>query len=651
MNQPASLVIPAATNAKFDLKLAYVAPVISGREFPAAYQILSANSNTLTAPQITTQPVPVTINSGGTATFTVTASGTAPVFQWYAGTSGDTSKPQPGATGTSFTTPVLTTTTAYWVRASNAAGTADSITATATLAGISTAGVTLGNLTATYDGTAKSVTATTTPAGLPVTLTYNGSSKPPTNVGSYAVDGTVNDPHYQGKASATLVITKGLATLVLGNLNTIYNGSAKPATAVTTPAGLAVTFTYNGSTTVPKNAGSYAVIATINNAGYQGTATGTLVIGKATATVALGGLAVTYSGSAKSPTVSTNPSHLAVVITYDGLTTAPKNVGTYAVTATINNANYQGGTSGFLTISKATAKIKLGTLTATYSGTPKPVTASTTPSGLAVVFTYNGSATPPTSAGSYSVAATINDLNYQGSATGTLVISKATAAINLGGLTTSYTGNPAIPTATTTPPGMAVLFTYGGSPTPPVKVGSYAIVATLNDSNYQGKATGKLVITVAPAPITPASAPQKPPVPSFATWAATHEAAHSLAAGTIANQPNGDFDHDGRSNLLKYAFGTRPVTANDPAPHMPSAAITATHWVLHYQRDTTLTDLTFTPQASTDQKSWYAPGQAGAPKGFTDTVISTSGTVETHEASIPRDAGTVAFLRVSVSQQ
>ena len=55
-------------------------------------------------------------------------------------------------------------------------------------------------------------------------------------------------------------------------------------------------------------------------------------------------------------------------------------------------------------------------------------------------FTYNGSATAPTNAGSYTVIGTINDANYQGSATNTLVIGQATAAVTLGNLSQTYNG-------------------------------------------------------------------------------------------------------------------------------------------------------------------------------------------------------------------
>jgi hypothetical protein len=95
----------------------------------------SANSNAATVtvrfpPAITTQPASTTIASGTSTTLTATASGTSPTFQWYAGNSPNTASPIAGATSANYTTPALSTTSTYWVRASNAAGTANSNTAT-----------------------------------------------------------------------------------------------------------------------------------------------------------------------------------------------------------------------------------------------------------------------------------------------------------------------------------------------------------------------------------------------------------------------------------------------------------------------------------------------------------------------------------------
>jgi formylglycine-generating enzyme required for sulfatase activity len=85
------------------------------------------------APTITSQPASQTILSGGNATMTVIASGTAPLsYQWYRGNVGTTSAPV-GTNSSSFTTPNLTTTTRYWVKISNNTGFAFSDLCTITI--------------------------------------------------------------------------------------------------------------------------------------------------------------------------------------------------------------------------------------------------------------------------------------------------------------------------------------------------------------------------------------------------------------------------------------------------------------------------------------------------------------------------------------
>ena len=90
-----------------------------------------------TSPAVTSQPVGQTIGLGQTATLTVTASGTAPLsYQWYRGTTGDTSDPLTGANSSTYVTSPLPETTSFWVRVSNACGSADSVTAVITVTAV-----------------------------------------------------------------------------------------------------------------------------------------------------------------------------------------------------------------------------------------------------------------------------------------------------------------------------------------------------------------------------------------------------------------------------------------------------------------------------------------------------------------------------------
>ena len=72
------------------------------------------------------------------------------------------------------------------------------------------------------------------------------------------------------------------ATINLTQLNQIYNGTARCASAATLPPDLAVTLTYDGTATCPTNAGTYTVVGTVNDPDYTGTVTNMLVVAKAT---------------------------------------------------------------------------------------------------------------------------------------------------------------------------------------------------------------------------------------------------------------------------------------------------------------------------------------------------------------------------------
>ena len=187
------------------------------------------------------------------------------------------------------------------------------------------------------------------------------------------------------------------------------------------------------------NAGTYASAITarlVTNVDYQGTpATGNLRINPAQASLTLGNLNQTADGSAKSVSVTTNPSGLANVVVYtdssNHVVPNPTAPGSYNVFATITNPNYTGSAAGTLVLAQSIVHVTpvLGNLNQTYDGSAKSVSVSTNPQGLAVNLKYtdsnNNVVANPTDAGSYHVTATITSPGYVGSASGTFVIAKA----------------------------------------------------------------------------------------------------------------------------------------------------------------------------------------------------------------------------------
>lgn len=149
---------------------------------------------------------------------------------------------------------------------------------------------------------------------------------------------------------------------------------------------------------------------------------------------------------------------------------------------------------------KAIAPISLGGLHQTYDGTPKTVTASTTPAGLTTLtITYNGSTTPPTGAGSYAISVTLDNPSWDGSATGTLVVDHAAqpalsvvapaTAAYLGGTVQLATGGGAGTGAVTydasTTPAACTVNASTGAVTILIGTGSCVVSATkAGDSNY-----------------------------------------------------------------------------------------------------------------------------------------------------------------------
>ena len=313
---------------------------------------------------------------------------------------------------------------------------------------------------------------------------------------------------------AALTVVKATATVTLGSLAQIYSGTARTATATTVPAVLTVNFTYDGSAAAPTAVGSYAVVATVSDTNYQGTASGTLVISKLAQTIIFIQPSNVQFGAAPFTLAASATSGLPVTFSVAGPASLSGNTvmnfGAGAVTITASqagNATYDPApnVSQSFVVYRAGAQITLGGLNQTYDGTAKSVTVRSSPTLYLFNITYGGSLMAPTAAGSYPVVATVMDPNYAGSATGTLVIEKATAAITLSGLNANYSGAAKPVSATTNPAGLTVNLTYNGSATAPSAVGTYTVTATVVNDNYTGTTSQTLTIAKREQSVTFAS--------------------------------------------------------------------------------------------------------------------------------------------------
>ncbi|HZT61307.1 MAG TPA: MBG domain-containing protein [Pyrinomonadaceae bacterium] len=229
--------------------------------------------------------------------------------------------------------------------------------------------------------------------------TYAPTTTAPTNAGDYsAVANFAGDSNYAASSdSKDYSITKASQTITFGTLNDKTFGDPDFNVSASASSGLAVSFGASGNCSVNGNTvhitGAGSCIITASQAGDTNYNAATDVpqsfnIGKATATITLGGLSQTYDGTAKSATATTNPSGLSVTFTYaptqqaqrvrSTVATSPVNAGSYTVTATINDPNYQGTASDTLVINKADANVSVTGYTGAYDGSSHGATGTAT---------------------------------------------------------------------------------------------------------------------------------------------------------------------------------------------------------------------------------------------------------------------------------
>jgi cyclophilin family peptidyl-prolyl cis-trans isomerase len=286
-------------------------------------------------------------------------------------------------------------------------------------------------------------------------------------------------------------------------------------------------------------------------------------------------------------------------------------------------------------VTAATATISFGEVNFTYDGTPKPVTVSTTPAGLAVSVTYATAPDAPTAAGSYAVVATITAANYTGSATTTLVIAQATQTITFTGPADQPFGSTPLTLNATATSGLPVTFAITQGP------------ATLAGNTLTLAGAGTITLTASQPGNTNYAAASDVVrsfvvTGNFASFQLTHFTVEELANPAISG-PTADPDGDGLANLLEYALGLAPKTAN--ASGLPEVAASAGEWTYTYTRPSDRADITYAVERSTDLTSWTTAD-------VTHELVSTDAATgtQTWRARVPLTTGANGFFRLKVER-
>ncbi len=392
------------------------------------------------------------------------------------------------------------------------------------------------NSPAAYDGTPQEAEVKGSVAGAVTNVLYNGAAAVPTNAGTYVVtaDFTPGDANHKtltGAAAGTFVIEKaGSPVLWVTNPTVTYNGAPQAASLSASAAAETITGTpsnvkYNGSATVPVDAGVYIVTADFtpddvtNFDSVSGMPAGTFTIAKAptTSAVTCGAGPFIYTGAAIEPCTAkvTGAGDLdqGLAVTY----AANVNAGTASASAGYaETANYlASGDSKNFTIDQATPTLSITNAPITYDGTPHAVIVAGSVAGAVTNVLYNGAAAAPTDAGTYAVTADFtpdDTTNYRtliGAPAGTFVIVPAgSLVLAITNPTVTYNGTPQAALVVGSVPGTPSSIRYNGSTTVPAAAGTYLVTAdfmpadTTNYGSVSGMPAGSFTIAKAPSTTT-----------------------------------------------------------------------------------------------------------------------------------------------------
>ena len=337
--------------------------------------------------------------------------------------------------------------------------------------------------------------------------------------------------HFAAKATSSVALGSTASTSESGQAVS-FSASLTPASATGT-----VQFTVDGANlgaAVPIVAGA-ATSAALSNLAVGSHALTAVYSGNGTQLGASGSATQVVIRAATATSVSVSPP-------------APTYGGSVTLTATISLSGQGAGTpSGTVAFAVNGAAIA-GCGAQTVSSSSATCTTTALPAGsdtLSAAYSGDGSFAPSS-----------------GSAQAT--VSKAAPAsftLDAQSLSRTYDGGPKSATATTSPAGLTVSFTYDGSATPPTLAGSYTVVATLQDPSYQGTVSGTLVIDKGSPVVT---WPAPPPLAYATPLGARLNATASVPGTFVYAPPAGTVLDAGLAQTLQVTF-----TPADGANYLP----------------------------------------------------------------------------------
>lgn len=377
--------------------------------------------------------------------------------------------------------------------------------------GVTSATVTLGDLSQTYTGSPLPVSVSTTPAGLAVRVTYNGSATVPTAAGSYSVVATITDPNYSGSASGTLIIAQATPAVTWATPAAISYGKALSATQLNATASVPGSFVYTPAAGVLPVAGTDTLSVTFTPSDavdYASvTKTVSLVVSQATPVIAWAApVPITY-GTALSGAQLNATASVAGTFAYSPVAGTVLGVGSNKLTVTFtptDATDYSAATgSVFLTVNPAAPTITWATPAPIVVGTALSATQLNATASVPGTFVYSPPAgtVPGLGPNQLSVTFTPDDATDYTTGTATVVLQVNAAA------TPSITWATPVPivygtalsatqlNATASVPG-AFVYTPAAGTVPGAGSNKLSVTFTPTDTVNYTTATASVILTV-----------------------------------------------------------------------------------------------------------------------------------------------------------